>query len=708
MLAEMESSSGPPSVIAKLMGLEDLPSQRSIQKQCRVLSEEYFHRVASIAVREKHSDEKVFARKNFVNPDISRKSYDKTENFPDTLRCHLNWGSEACTPGEGALEGRYREEDSFAQKSASLRYNKGLHADSGDEKGLLSCQRYNFCYEVESFGRKPRVSKEKGDEIVMDLRRRIGHSGLVGADIRNSDTSTRESQLLMPYLLSTLDRKKRNQSLTSSPEEPYMARKDERRISKTWKSTKENQEVGWAGGSRTIGEMVSTHKCNVMFRNFNGSAPGNHTARFGAVENLTSFSVISARDCWITGRLGESPTSRSLLPSIRFASPRTRKKSGCSWSKGLEFSHDVVQSRSREKDFNWKDSSKLRNKVSRCNNSRFFLALNRGGYVSAQEKNNAFSLEPEVIQQELKNESEKLFFSGDSKQNFVALKSPMAEDMAEDIDFFSNVSENSIQQDISTEFTEEEDSMSVCCLSIEAVSFKSLEDVDQPSPDSVLEHEEVPFSSSADLFGVGLQFHLFNLEPSGACSDGPGSSNGYNMEWPSHISKEREDSTRSFAVQESRDFHYLIDILNEAGLHGTNLATGLHKWHSLECPINPLVFQALEKRYGEKKSWKRSERRLLFDQINFFLMKFLHSFLGIPACGIPVSTRIRSSLTRNAIEEVLCEFLVRQVREMRKESIEQLLENDFKSLDLGDCSDSILVEIERLVIDELVAEVISL
>ncbi|XP_056169278.1 uncharacterized protein LOC115682235 isoform X2 [Syzygium oleosum] len=670
----MESSSGPPSVIAKLMGLEDLPSQRSIQKQCRVLSEEYFQRVASIGVREKRSDEKVFARKNFVNADASRKSYDITENFPDTLRSHLDWGSEVCTPGEGALEGRHREEDSFAKEFASLRYNKGNRADSDEEKGPLLCQRYDFCCEVESFGWKPRVSKEKGDSIVVDLRRRNGYSGLVGAGIRNSDTSTRESQLLMPYLLSTSDRKKRNQCLITSPEEPYMARKDERRILKTWKSTKEIQEVGWAGGSRTFGEMVSTCKCNVMTRNFNGSAPGNHTGRFGAVENLTSFSVISTMDYWKTGRLGESPTSRSLLPSLMFASPRTRKKSGCSWFKGLEFSHDVVRSRSREKDFNWKDSSKLRNSASRCNNSRVFLALNRGGYVSAREKNNAFSLEPEVIQQELKNESEKLFFSGDSRQNLVALKSPMAED----IDVFSNLSENSIQQDISTEYTEEEDSMSVCCPSIEAVSFKSLEDVDQPSPDSVLEHEEVPFSSSTDLFGVGLQSRLFNLEPSEACSDGPGSSNGHNMEWPSHISKEREDLTRSFAVQESRDVLYLVDILTEAGFHGTNLSSGLHKWHSLECPINPSVFLALEKRYG------------------------------IPACGSPVSTRIRNSLTRDTIEEVLCEFLVRQDIEMRKESIEKLLENDLKSLDLGDCSDSIVIEIERLVIDELVAEVISM
>lgn len=699
----MESSSGPPSVIAKLMGLEDLPAQPSIQKQCRVLSEEYFQRVASIAVREKRSDEKVFARKNFVNADVSRKSYDIIENFPDTLRSHLNRGSETCTPGEGALEGCYREEDSFAKKFTSLRYKKGHHSDSGDEKGPLLCHRYNFCYEVESFGQKPRFSKEKGDGLVMDLRRRNGHSGLVGADIRNSDTSSTESQLLMPYLMSTSGRKKRNQSSISSPVEPYMARKDERRTSKTWKSTKENQEVCWTGGSTTIEEIVSTHKCNVMSRNLNGSAPGNHTWRFGTVENLINFSVISTRDCWKTGQLGESQTSRSLLRSIMLASPTTRKKSGCSWSKGLEFSHDVVRSRPREKEFNWKDSSKLKSSVFHHNNSRFFLALNRGGYVSAQEKNNAFSLEPKVIQQELKNEFEKLFFSGDSRQNFVALKSPVAEDN----DVFSNLSENSIQQDISTEFTEE-DSMSVCCPSIEAVSFKSLEDVDQASPDSVLEHEEVPFSSSTDNFGGGRQFHLFNLEPSEACSDGSGSSHGHNMEWPSHVSKEREDLTSSSAVQESRDFHYLVDILTEAGLHGTNLLSGLHKWHSLESPINLSVFQALEKRYGEQKSWKRSERRLLFDQINFFLMKFLHSFWGIQACGSPISTRIRKSLTMDAIEEVLCEFLVRLDIEMRKESIEKLLESDFRSLDLGDCSDSIVIEIERLVIDELVAEVVSM
>lgn len=92
---------------------------------------------------------------------------------------------------------------------------------------------------------------------------------------------------------------------------------------------------------------------------------------------------------------------------------------------------------------------------------------------------------------------------------------------------------------------------------------------------------------------LGCNLVFFNLEPSEACSDGPGSSNGHNMEWPSHISKEREDLTRSFAVQESRDVLYLVDILTEAGFHGTNLSSGLHKWHSLECRINPSVFLAL-------------------------------------------------------------------------------------------------------------------
>jgi hypothetical protein len=52
---EMESREQMPSVIARLMGLDELPPQQPVQKQQRVLSDYYLQRVASIGVREKRS-----------------------------------------------------------------------------------------------------------------------------------------------------------------------------------------------------------------------------------------------------------------------------------------------------------------------------------------------------------------------------------------------------------------------------------------------------------------------------------------------------------------------------------------------------------------------------------------------------------------------------------------------------------------------------
>jgi hypothetical protein len=52
---EMESREQMPSVIARLMGIDELPPQQPVPKKQRVLSDYYLQRVASIGVREKRS-----------------------------------------------------------------------------------------------------------------------------------------------------------------------------------------------------------------------------------------------------------------------------------------------------------------------------------------------------------------------------------------------------------------------------------------------------------------------------------------------------------------------------------------------------------------------------------------------------------------------------------------------------------------------------
>ncbi|KAA8534272.1 hypothetical protein F0562_031789 [Nyssa sinensis] len=52
---EMEPKQRTPSVIARLMGLDEMPPQQPVHKQQRVLSENYLRKTASIGLRERRS-----------------------------------------------------------------------------------------------------------------------------------------------------------------------------------------------------------------------------------------------------------------------------------------------------------------------------------------------------------------------------------------------------------------------------------------------------------------------------------------------------------------------------------------------------------------------------------------------------------------------------------------------------------------------------
>lgn len=167
-----------------------------------------------------------------------------------------------------------------------------------------------------------------------------------------------------------------------------------------------------------------------------------------------------------------------------------------------------------------------------------------------------------------------------------------------------------------------------------------------------------------------------------------------------------EELTR--LVEESRDYSYLVDVLTEAGFHGRNQNIDFDGWHSPEIRISPSVFETLEKKYGEQISWKRSERRLLFDRINSGLIEILQPCLGEPVWAKPVVRRLNYRQNLKEIEEELYMYLVRQEKEARKDSSEKALGKDDGWLFLGYDVEAIGREIENSLIDELVAEIVSL
>nr|XP_033509964.1 uncharacterized protein LOC104088530 isoform X2 [Nicotiana tomentosiformis] len=239
----------------------------------------------------------------------------------------------------------------------------------------------------------------------------------------------------------------------------------------------------------------------------------------------------------------------------------------------------------------------------------------------------------------------------------------------------------------------------------------NLKEADQCSPNSVLEppfqEEKLRTSEFHVLCSVAAQLQFPETNSEEIYSEGSemGVSNDEHSERGSlDLLQDSENILPDFKVAESRDFSYLVDVLDEASLHGMNLGICFETWHSLDCPVNPSVFDLLEKKYGKQTSWLKSERKLLFDRINSGLSDILHSFLDIYIREKSLRRRCCSALRRIDVEEELWMILVSQENEVRKDLSGKAIGNETKWLQVEEELSSICREIEKYLFDELAAE----
>ncbi|XP_022993123.1 uncharacterized protein LOC111489237 isoform X2 [Cucurbita maxima] len=243
---------------------------------------------------------------------------------------------------------------------------------------------------------------------------------------------------------------------------------------------------------------------------------------------------------------------------------------------------------------------------------------------------------------------------------------------------------------------------------------EGLEEAYQPSPVSVLEplfrEETLSSSESSGVNGRDLMKHLELLTSDTSETNTEGydlfvSSDDDDVGQGSICSSDEIDNiTSTFKFKDSREFSYLVDVLSEAGF---NLEKGYVSWHGEERHvISPSVFETLEKKFGEQICWRRSERELLFDRINSGLVELFESFVGVPEWAKPVSRRFRfrSLLSDEMIEEELWILLDRQEREVKKDLVDEEFGKEIGWMDLGGEIDSICREVERFLVNELVAE----
>lgn len=245
----------------------------------------------------------------------------------------------------------------------------------------------------------------------------------------------------------------------------------------------------------------------------------------------------------------------------------------------------------------------------------------------------------------------------------------------------------------------------------------NLKEINQHSPSSVLEppfKEENPFASEfynnplSDLSGLAMRLELLNSkseETNSECSGMNVSSDGDNEKGSStdvpKYDKKLWDMSRP---QESRDYSYLVDVLDEANLSDRSLDNLYETWLSTEYPVDPSLFEALEKKYGKQASWLKSDRRLLFDRINSGLKEIMDSFMDIQISGKPLRRRLHPTLRRDESEEELWMLLLDQEKEVSEDLSKKALGKEMKWSELGEEISIVCREIEEALFNELVAE----
>ncbi|KAK7393627.1 hypothetical protein VNO78_22185 [Psophocarpus tetragonolobus] len=596
---------------------------------------------------------------------------------------------------------------------------------SGRESDTEPCQVTNLPESARSWRQDSFESREIAKEITRQMKISLNNGcmmlstsrirGYAGDDSSCSvsgNESPEESKETTVTLGNSSDLNNRSRR-SSRSSESSVCREAKKRLSERWKMTHKSQEVQGISRSSTLAEMLAIPDKGLKAANFDYMAskegfydkftPNSEPAKW--VEPLG----ISSRDGWKDGCIGSLSRSKSLPSSSTvYGSPRTFLHTEALREDRFMVPKEVRYKRERRRVARSHDHRHDGNKRSTISGHKKSWSLH-----STKLEVDEFSPELPKIQNKMKimlEDSPKLevldlseTVRGDTTAaatdddvdatnvSAVGFSEPSNEVLPNVVDKVDK--DNSVQQDLSVG--------SSCC-----------KDADQPSPVSVLEPSftddlsscsECFESLNADLQGLRMQLQLLKLESEEyveapmAVSDQDGGEACTGM---------LEDKGLR-GTEDSWECSYIIDVLSESGIDGAEPDTILEHWHSLECPVSLSVFDELEKRYGDWTSCSRSQRRLLFDRINLGIVKTNEQCTDeLPWVGPATTNVIGSNLIKNCFRDGLLRMLMSEGK-VRDDALGKVLVRESEWLDLRDDIDVVGWEVERLLLDDLVAEILG-
>ncbi|XP_075499783.1 uncharacterized protein LOC142538312 isoform X2 [Primulina tabacum] len=256
------------------------------------------------------------------------------------------------------------------------------------------------------------------------------------------------------------------------------------------------------------------------------------------------------------------------------------------------------------------------------------------------------------------------------------------------------------------EFSEEEPGYSNCSRLVTPEFQKILDGpIGQCSPDSILESFDTKYPSIFECFESTEEAYSegFEMVVSGNEEE--------KEEGITDLSYNSGKVHRWLGDDESRNFCYIVDVLDEAGCFKDRpIIDIIQSWDCLEYPISPLVFAALEKKYGTQACWQKSDRQLLFDLVNSGLMTILERLLNFHSRATSCLQRhFTAGMKRDEVENMLWKMVISLEREKSSDASEKVVEGAMKWWEVDDKDTNVISrELEISLFEELVMESISL
>ncbi|XP_043720420.1 uncharacterized protein LOC122667976 [Telopea speciosissima] len=641
----------------------------------------------------------------------------------------------------------------ITSRSASPSSSVGFHS----ENHQLSAEVWDRKSSSNNVRHRSKSSREIAKEITRQMRQGVSNSSIRASSSRlrgyagdesscsmSEVDSANESEAVPPTSRDILEWKNRYSPSSSCSTESSVSKEAKKRLSERWKRTRRYQEVGLVGKGSTLGEMLAMPDKETqptMLGSGDGLARTDGIARWGTPIG------ISSRDGWKDGYPKHLPRSKSVPASFTlFENPKSGIAHGAvgndSWlmSKAINRGpHNLII-----KNSNRIEDSFLRDLSYKNGKSHSSFRTNWENNHAEQETH------PRL------DEPRKNLVERDQPEQKPIIPEPLSCDVADKRPIVEEVVVSEMW-DINSlaETPEEELPESAACIILENVEASSVHDanesilkkepdqstekgllsanyslpepespasskeVDQPSPVSVLEppfEEDISSGSecfervSADLNGLRMQLQLLKLESSDPYADGiemfVSSDEDIGEESVGHL-EEKGDHLSLLITGENRDYFYVVDVFVDSGLDFLDREMVLAALHSPECPVDPRVFEKLEKKCREHLTWPRSERKLLFDRINYGLMEILRPCMDPHPWVKPAMKRLTTGYEESLVDE-LWKLLVNQGQEGSNDSSQKVLGTEMMWLEVGDDIDAVGREIEKLLLDELIEEVVSM